>query len=306
MLHYFQTWLPPKKLLGSGVSTSYTPFCLICIISFKLWTNVHVSFSHIRVSQGSYPTDFSWRVRHQLDSKKLLCGNIFIIWYTICRRPDGVAINEALKTVYILKFKRSTDRDDGFLEVKDAKVNEQHKSIIGALKVAALEWEFEQINFVVGNRGSVVVSDFYAKLKKQKKQSQVSWNQRLKTGRHSFHQCRSAICRETRWPARKWHDNANAAGKRSHDSQSRDARPWRIKLDLANVGADGDHGSATFGICEWRSQWSRKFDTMQWPAYWSNHIFLGTCHHRFHSKHKKETLWWEIRRCAWNAKFGME
>ena len=38
--------------------------------------------------------------------------------------------------------------------------------IIGALKAAAPEWECEQINFVVGNRGSVVESDFYAKLKK--------------------------------------------------------------------------------------------------------------------------------------------
>jgi len=82
------------------------------------------------------------------------------------RRPEGVAINEALKIGYILEFKRSTDRDEGFLEVKDAEANEQHKSIISALKAAALEWEFEQINFVVGNRGSVVESDFYTKLKK--------------------------------------------------------------------------------------------------------------------------------------------
>jgi len=44
--------------------------------------------------------------------------------------------------------------------------NEQYKSIISALKTAAPEWEFEQINFVVGNRGSVVESDFYTKLKK--------------------------------------------------------------------------------------------------------------------------------------------
>jgi len=50
--------------------------------------------------------------------------------------------------------------------VKDAEAHEQYKSIISALKVAALEWEFEQINFVVGNRGSVVESDFYIKLKK--------------------------------------------------------------------------------------------------------------------------------------------
>jgi len=53
------------------------------------------------------------------------------------RQLDGVAINEALKIVYILEFKRSTDRDEGFLVLKDAEANEQHKSIIGALKAAA-------------------------------------------------------------------------------------------------------------------------------------------------------------------------
>ena len=50
--------------------------------------------------------------------------------------------------------------------MKDAEAHEQHKSIIGALKAAAPEWEFEQIKFVVGNRGSVVESDFYTKLNK--------------------------------------------------------------------------------------------------------------------------------------------
>ena len=49
--------------------------------------------------------------------------------------------------------------------MRDAEATEQHKSIIGALKAATLDWEFEQINFVVGNRGSVVESDFYTKLK---------------------------------------------------------------------------------------------------------------------------------------------
>ena len=48
--------------------------------------------------------------------------------------------------------------------MKDAEANAQHKRIIGALKVAAQGWEFEQINFVVGNCGSVVESDFYTKL----------------------------------------------------------------------------------------------------------------------------------------------
>jgi len=65
-----------------------------------------------------------------------------------------------------LEFKRSTDRDEGLLEVKKAEANGQHKSIIGALKAASPEWEFERINFVVDNRGSMLASDFYTKLKK--------------------------------------------------------------------------------------------------------------------------------------------
>ena len=50
--------------------------------------------------------------------------------------------------------------------MKDAEANEQHKSIIGALKAAAPTWEFEQINFAVGNRESVVESEYYNKLTK--------------------------------------------------------------------------------------------------------------------------------------------
>jgi len=53
------------------------------------------------------------------------------------RQPDGVEINEDMQMVYILEFERSTRRDEGFLEVKKAEANEQHKSIIGALKAAA-------------------------------------------------------------------------------------------------------------------------------------------------------------------------
>jgi len=68
--------------------------------------------------------------------------------------------------VYFLELERSADRDEGFIEVKEAAANEQHKSIFGALRAAASRWEFEQINFVVGNHGSVIESDFYTKLKK--------------------------------------------------------------------------------------------------------------------------------------------
>jgi len=50
--------------------------------------------------------------------------------------------------------------------VKEAEVNKQLKSIIGALSAAAPKCELELIRFVAGNRGSVVESDFYTKLKK--------------------------------------------------------------------------------------------------------------------------------------------
>jgi len=110
--------------------------------------------------ERTIPVKKSQETRYNLDP-----GSCFVncFWG---RRPDGVAINQALKIVYILESKQSTDRDEGFLEVKDAEAHEQHKSIISALKASAPEWGFEQINFVVGNRGSVVESNFYIKLKK--------------------------------------------------------------------------------------------------------------------------------------------
>ena len=40
------------------------------------------------------------------------------------------------------------------------------KSIISALKAAALNNEFEKINFVMGNRGLVIESNFYTKPKR--------------------------------------------------------------------------------------------------------------------------------------------
>jgi len=70
------------------------------------------------------------------------------------------------RTLYILEFKRSSDRNEDFLRVKEDEANEHHKSIIEALKVDATEWTFEQINFVAGRRGASVEDDFYNKLEK--------------------------------------------------------------------------------------------------------------------------------------------
>ena len=52
------------------------------------------------------------------------------------------------------------------MKTKEAAANEQHSNIIQELRVVATEWEVEQIDFVVGNRRSVMESDFYEKLEK--------------------------------------------------------------------------------------------------------------------------------------------
>jgi len=70
--------------------------------------------------------------------------NCFLNW-----RPDGI-VNKNHQTLNILEFKRSSDRIKDFLRVKEDEANEQHRSIIEALRAAALEWTFEQINFVTG------------------------------------------------------------------------------------------------------------------------------------------------------------
>jgi len=80
------------------------------------------------------------------------------------RRPDGIVINKNHRTLYILEFKQSSDRNEDFHRIKEHEANEQHKSFIEALKAAAPEWTFEQINFVAGRRGAVVEDDYSSML----------------------------------------------------------------------------------------------------------------------------------------------
>ena len=78
----------------------------------------------------------------------------------------SMVINTYHRTLYILEFKRSSDKNKDLLRVKEDEANEQHRSIIEALRAAALEWTFEQINFVAGRRGAGGEDDFYNKLEK--------------------------------------------------------------------------------------------------------------------------------------------
>ena len=54
------------------------------------------------------------------------------------RRPDGIVINRHHRTLYILEFRQPSDRNKDFLRVKEYDANEQHRSIIEALRAAAL------------------------------------------------------------------------------------------------------------------------------------------------------------------------
>jgi len=75
-------------------------------------------------------------------------------------------INKNHRTLYILEFKRSSDRNEDFLGVKEDEANEQHKNIIEALKAAAPEWKFEKTNFVAGRCGAVMQDNFHNKLER--------------------------------------------------------------------------------------------------------------------------------------------
>ena len=92
------------------------------------------------------------------------------------QRPDGIVINRNHQTLYILEFIRSSDRNEDFLRVKEDEANEQHKGIIEALKVAAPESTFRQINFVAGRRGAVVEDNFYNKLERLNVQAGKKYN----------------------------------------------------------------------------------------------------------------------------------
>jgi len=52
------------------------------------------------------------------------------------QRPDGIVINKYHQTLYILEFKRSFNRNKDFLRVKEDEANEQHRSIVEALRAA--------------------------------------------------------------------------------------------------------------------------------------------------------------------------
>ena len=73
------------------------------------------------------------------------------------RRPDGIVINKYHRTLYILEFKRSFDRNKDFLRVNADVANEQHRSIIEALRVEDDFYnKLEKLNVQAGKRDKIL------------------------------------------------------------------------------------------------------------------------------------------------------
>jgi len=172
------SWLP---------TTSSGDICMpVCKLHKHQW--VSSGLSHLikravgarcgrRKSLSRYAADNRWRKRQQTLKKSLLWigherarydfdPTMFYENRFWNRSPECILINKNHRTLYILEFKRSSDRNKDFLRVKEDEANEQHRSIIEVLRAAAPEWTFEQINFVAGRRDAVVEDYFYNKLNK--------------------------------------------------------------------------------------------------------------------------------------------
>jgi len=86
------------------------------------------------------------RERYDFDLR-MFYENRFWNW-----RPDGIVIDQNHQILYILEFRRSSDRNVDFLRVKELEANKQHKSIIEALQ---LPWN-GCLNRVILWQGGVV------------------------------------------------------------------------------------------------------------------------------------------------------
>jgi len=105
---------------------------------------------------------------HERGTLRFRCGNV--LWKSLleseARWHSNIVINKYHRTLYILEFQWSSDRNKDFLWVKEDEANKQHRSILEAIRAAAPEWTFEPISFVVGRCGAAVEDDFYNKLDK--------------------------------------------------------------------------------------------------------------------------------------------
>jgi len=124
----------------------------ICMSACKLHKHQWVSsgLSHLikrvvwarcgrRKSLGRYSAENCWRKRQQTlkndrcekarkETRRFLHDIVLFKSFFWNRRPDGIVINKNHRTLYILEFKRSSDRNKDCLRKKEDEANEQHRA----------------------------------------------------------------------------------------------------------------------------------------------------------------------------------
>ena len=70
------------------------------------------------------------------------------------RRFDGVAVNRAKQVIYTFEFKRTSDREHGYVQRCDERATEQYASLLQIVRgfVTSKGWKVQSVNFIAGTK----------------------------------------------------------------------------------------------------------------------------------------------------------
>ena len=70
------------------------------------------------------------------------------------RRFDGVAVDQTNQVIYTFEFKRTSDREHGYLQRCDERAKEQYASLLQIVRgfVESKGWKVQAVNFIAGTK----------------------------------------------------------------------------------------------------------------------------------------------------------
>jgi hypothetical protein len=70
------------------------------------------------------------------------------------RRFDGVAVNQAKRVMYTFEFKRTLDREHGYVLRCGERATEQYASLLQIVRgfVTSKGWKVQSVNFIAGTK----------------------------------------------------------------------------------------------------------------------------------------------------------
>jgi len=86
----------------------------------------------------------------------------------IARRPDGLAFDKEKKLCVLLEYTRAMDTNEDWAERKEQEKNDRYSSVLGLINHFSHReksgWKASQTNFTTGVRGSLHITQFFARL----------------------------------------------------------------------------------------------------------------------------------------------